>query len=48
MPSMHGGRASLAVGLVATLVAVAIGTLLGALAGYYGGAVDALITRSGR
>jgi peptide/nickel transport system permease protein len=42
---MHGGRASLAVGLIATLVAVAIGTLLGALAGCYGGIVDALIMR---
>jgi peptide/nickel transport system permease protein len=43
---MHGGRASLAVGVVATLVAVALGTLLGALAGYYGGWADALVMRA--
>ncbi len=42
---MHGGRASLAVGLAATLVACALGTMLGALAGYYGGLADAVIMR---
>jgi peptide/nickel transport system permease protein len=42
---MFGGRASLSVGLIATLVAVAIGTALGALAGYFGGLVDALTMR---
>jgi peptide/nickel transport system permease protein len=42
---MHGGKASLSVGLVATLVAVAVGTLLGAVAGYHGGLADALIMR---
>jgi peptide/nickel transport system permease protein len=42
---MHGGKASLSVGLVATLVAVAIGSMLGAIAGYYAGLADALIMR---
>jgi peptide/nickel transport system permease protein len=42
---MHGGRASLSVGLVATFVAVAIGIAFGAIAGHYGGVADALIMR---
>ena len=36
----HGARASLAIGVTATVAAVFIGTLFGALAGYYGGRVD--------
>jgi len=35
-----GGRASLAVGLVAALISVVIGVSVGALAGWYGGWVD--------
>lgn len=42
---IHGARASLAVGLCATLIAAAVGLLLGALAGFAGGAVDALLSR---
>jgi peptide/nickel transport system permease protein len=43
---IHGSRVSLAVGLVAVSLVVLIGTALGALAGYYGGWVDALISRA--
>jgi oligopeptide transport system permease protein len=42
---LEGGRASLAVGLAATLVTVVIGTLVGALAGYYGGRLDETLMR---
>jgi len=40
---LHGARVSLAVGVVAVLVGGLLGTSLGMLAGYFGGAVDALI-----
>ncbi len=43
---LHGGRISLAIGLVAMLVSVTVGTVLGSLAGYLGGPVDALIMRT--
>lgn len=43
--TIHGGRVSLAVGLLATLISTAIGILLGAAAGYYGGWIDNLIMR---
>lgn len=39
--TLHGGRLSLMVGLVATLVALVIGSLYGAIAGYRGGRTDA-------
>ncbi len=42
---VHGARASLSVGFVAVALYVLLGTLLGALAGYYGGKVDAVISR---
>ena len=42
---IHGARVSLIVGFVATVIALVAGTLLGALAGYYGGAVDWLVSR---
>lgn len=42
---VHGGRNSLAVGVVAMLVALTVGTVLGALSGYFGGPVDAAIMR---
>jgi peptide/nickel transport system permease protein len=42
---LHAGRVSLAVGLVTAVIAVVVGSILGGLAGYYGGAVDALIMR---
>jgi len=40
---LYGARISLAVGLVAVLVGGLLGTTLGMLAGYFGGAVDALV-----
>ena len=43
--TLHGGRMSLVVGLLATLVAVLCGVPLGALAGYVGGKVDWIISR---
>ncbi len=42
---IHGTRVSLAVGLIAVSIYVAIGVLLGALAGFYGGAIDLLLSR---
>lgn len=42
---LYGGRVSLFVGLVAAIAAMVIGTALGLLAGYYGGALDALLMR---
>lgn len=43
--TIHGGRISLAVGIVATGIALFIGTALGAIAGYFGGFVDAALMR---
>ncbi len=42
---IYGSRVSLSVGLIAEAIAVTIGVLLGAIAGYYGGKVDAVISR---
>jgi len=42
---VYGGRATLLVGAVAALLSVLIGITLGSMAGYYGGTVDALLTR---
>lgn len=42
---IYGSRVSLSVGLVAEAIAVTIGVLLGAIAGYYGGRIDAVISR---
>ncbi len=39
--TLHGGRLSLMVGLVATLVSLVIGSLYGAIAGFRGGRTDA-------
>ena len=44
--TLYGGRMSLAVGLLATAAAVLLGVPLGAFAGYVGGKVDWLISRS--
>jgi oligopeptide transport system permease protein len=41
--TLHGGRISLLVGLVATLVSLVIGVVYGAIAGYRGGRTDALM-----
>jgi peptide/nickel transport system permease protein len=42
---IHGSRISLSVGFVAVGIYIAIGTFIGALAGYYGGKVDAVLSR---
>ena len=42
---LFGTRVSLTVGLIAVALYVAIGLVLGAFAGYYGGWVDAVISR---
>ena len=42
---MLGGRLSLLIGFGATFLEIFIGTFLGCLAGYYGGAVDAVMMR---
>jgi oligopeptide transport system permease protein len=43
--TLHGGRISLLVGLVATLVSLGIGVAYGAIAGYVGGRVDPWMMR---
>lgn len=43
--TLHGGRISLLVGLVATLVSLVIGIAYGAVAGYVGGRVDHVMMR---
>ncbi len=42
----HGARVSLTVALFATMITVGLGILLGGLAGYYGGWIDAVISRT--
>lgn len=43
--TVYGTRTSLSVGLLATLLVVLIGTLVGAVAGFFGGWVDAVLSR---
>jgi peptide/nickel transport system permease protein len=43
---VHGARVSLAVGVLGTLVAVVVGVSVGSVAGFYGGTVDAVISRA--
>jgi oligopeptide transport system permease protein len=43
--TVYGARASIAVGLGTTIAVVLIGATLGALAGYYGGWIDAIVSR---
>lgn len=43
---LHGARVSLLVGLVVVVASAAVGTLLGLLAGYFGGWIDAVISRT--
>ncbi|ORW31493.1 peptide ABC transporter permease [Mycobacterium paraense] len=43
--TVYGARASLTVGLGATLLVFVVGGALGALAGFYGGWVDAVVSR---
>jgi peptide/nickel transport system permease protein len=42
---IHGARVSLTIGFTATLIALVVGSFLGALAGYYGGAIDWIVSR---
>ncbi|KBZ58269.1 hypothetical protein K875_05435 [Mycobacterium [tuberculosis] TKK-01-0051] len=43
--TVYGARASVTVGLGATLLVFAVGGVLGALAGFYGGWLDAVVSR---
>jgi oligopeptide transport system permease protein len=43
--TIHGARASVEVGVLATLMVVVLGGLVGVCAGYYGGVLDALLSR---
>jgi peptide/nickel transport system permease protein len=43
---IHGARVSLTVGLTATIISLVVGSILGAMAGYYGGAVDWIVSRT--
>jgi oligopeptide transport system permease protein len=43
--TVYGARASVTVGLGATLLVFVVGGTLGALAGFYGGRIDALVSR---
>ncbi len=42
---LHGARVSLLVGASAAIVAISLGTLVGVAAGFFGGAVDAVLMR---
>lgn len=42
---VYGARASVSVGVLTTLLVVTIGTAIGAAAGYFGGLLDALLSR---
>lgn len=42
---VYGTRTSLSVGVFATLLVVLLGTLIGAIAGFFGGWVDAVLSR---
>jgi len=42
---IHGARASVSVGLLTTLIVVVVGGVVGALAGFFGGWIDAVLSR---
>ncbi|MFT2815757.1 ABC transporter permease [Leifsonia sp. A12D58] len=44
---IFGAQASVTVGLLATLLVTITGVIVGALAGYYGGALDSIVSRVG-
>ncbi|GAB3939595.1 ABC transporter permease [Corynebacterium tapiri] len=43
--TIYGARASVAVGVLTTLAVVLIGSIFGAIAGFFGGIVDAILSR---
>ena len=43
---LYGSQISLLIAFLATLLSVAIGTTMGVIAGYFGGAIDTLISRT--
>lgn len=43
--TVHGARVSLLIGSLATVITVGLGALVGIVAGYFGGAVDAILMR---
>ncbi|MBC3186127.1 ABC transporter permease [Corynebacterium sp. zg-331] len=43
--TIYGARASVTVGLLTTVLVVCIGTTVGAVAGYFGGVLDAVLSR---
>ena len=43
--TVYGTRTLLSVGILSTLIVVCVGTLIGAVAGFFGGWVDALLSR---
>ncbi len=42
---IHGGKATMTVGLVAALATIILGTIFGAIAGYFGGRIDTFLMR---
>ncbi|PII84408.1 peptide ABC transporter permease [Leucobacter sp. OLJS4] len=44
---IHGTSTSLSVGLISTLLVFVLGTIMGAIAGFFGGWVDAVLSRIG-
>lgn len=42
---VYGTRTSLSVGILTTVIVVAVGTLIGAIAGFFGGWIDAVLSR---
>jgi len=44
---VHGARTSLAVGLLATIIGSSLGLVFGAIGGFYGGAIDSVLSRVG-
>ncbi len=43
--AIYGGQISMVIGLVAVLIETILGIIVGAVAGYYGGAIDAILMR---
>ncbi|AWB92898.1 ABC transporter permease [Aeromicrobium chenweiae] len=43
--TVYGARASVAVGVLATVVTVLLGMITGAIAGFYGGIIDTIVSR---